>query len=720
MPDVTPSPASLLLVDDDHTSRGVLARALRADGYAIVEAAGGREALTLVERDRIDLVLLDIEMPDLSGLDVLRAIRGRCHADELPVIMVTADGDNERVVEALDLGANDYVTKPYALPVLRARIRTQLTGRQARALARGRDEGLSLAWQTANDGLWTWDLATSELLLSDRWKAILGFEPHELPDEPASWLDRIHPQDASRVREELDAHLRGANDRFSSEHRLREKGGGFRWVLVRGLATARADGLPSRFAGALTDLNGARVTDALTGMPNRTLLLDRVGRLIEQQRRAGLEHFALLLVDVDHFRLVNAGLGYELGDHLLVEAAQRLQRCLRSSDTVARIHTGDHAPGTPPTSPGGDEFAVIVTAIRGDQDAAIVAERIQAAFARPFQLADHALSITASLGIATSRHGYSTADDVLRDAGLALARARSGGLGRWELFDPSLRTLPLARRQIEADLQRALERHEFVLHYQPIVALGTSCQLTGVEALVRWQHPEQGLVGPDTFVPVAEESGLIVPLGFWILAEACTQLRAWRSACPARHALVMSVNLSPRQLALPDLVERILTVVQAHAVPTSAIELEVTEGCVLTDTTLAQRTLRGLKEAGFRLAIDDFGTGFAAVSYLDLFPVDRLKIDRSYVQRAQASPEAARAIEDILALARERRLDVVAEGISTPSALSLLRDLACGYGQGSHFAQPLPADRLAGLLASGATGDWPARANPIGGNGLVA
>ncbi len=638
--------------------------------------------------------------------------------------MVTASGDSDRVVEALDLGANDYVTKPYALSVLLARVRTQLAGLQTRTVASRREDGLALALRNTSDGLWSWNLATNEIDFSDRWKAILGFDATELPDEPASWLDRVHPQDAPRVREELDGHLRGSTDHFSSEHRLREKGGGFRWVLVRGVATRHGNGSVSRFAGSLTDISGARVTDALTGMPNRTLLLDRIGRLIEQQKRAGLDQFALLLIDVDHFGLVNAGLGYHLGDQLLVDAAQRLQRCLRSSDTVARIHTGGRAgsstTSTPATEPGGDEFAVILTAIRGDQEAAIVAERIQAALARPFQLEDHPVSATASVGVTTSRNGYANAEDVLRDAGIALARARSGGHGRWELFDPSMRQLPLARRQIETDLHHAFERHEFLLHYQPIVALGANCQITGVEALVRWQHPEQGLVGPDTFVSVAEETGLIGPLGMWILRQACTQLRAWRSADPALHGLVMSVNLSPRQLALPALVERISTIVREQDVPASAIELEVTEGCVLTDVATAQRNLHSLKQAGFRLAIDDFGTGFASLSYLDLFPVDRLKIDRTFVQRAQTSPDAAQAIQDILALARERRLDVVAEGVSTPSALALLRELSCGYGQGSLFAPPLPPDRLAGLLTPGVSGDWPARANLIGSNGQVA
>jgi predicted signal transduction protein with EAL and GGDEF domain len=522
------------------------------------------------------------------------------------------------------------------------------------------------------------------------------------------------------------AHRAGATQHVTSEHRVREKNGGFRWVLARGVAVRNPDGRPTRLVGSLTDITASKLADALTGIPNRMLFYDRLSRQIEHHRRFPQHQFAVLFLDLDHFKLVNDGLGHDVGDQLLIQAAQRLEGCLRSTDTVARLLSSDepepsHHAGTTVARFGGDEFAIILDTVHDDADVAIVAERIQTAFSLPFEVAGHPLFTTASIGIATSRGQYNAPGDVLRDADIAMYRAKAAGRGRWEFFETSMREETLVRLQVETELRHATDRGEFVLHFQPIVALSGSFQVTGVEALIRWRHPQRGLVLPDTFVPIAEETGLIVPIGFWALEEACRQLLVWRGLGRALHGLVMSVNVSPRQLVLPDLAERMIAIVERTGVPADVVELEVTESGVMTDVALAERTLGKLKSAGFRLAIDDFGTGHSSLSYLQLFPVDRLKIDASFVTRLQTNEEANGIVHTILSLARQLRLDVVAEGIASAGVLAKLRSLQCGYGQGMLFSPALSAESMAALLAGGSNTGWPARGNLLGeNNGRVA
>jgi PAS domain S-box-containing protein len=595
------------------------------------------------------------------------------------------------------------------MPVLLARIRAQLARRAQRRKPAEADERYALAVLGSNDGLWDWRLDDDDLYLSPRWKAMLGFEGDELPDVPASWLDRVHPQDGPALRAELDAHLSGHTAHFCSEHRIREKNGGFRWVLARGVAVRDATGRPRRLVGSLSDIASGKLADPLTGIPNRALFFDRLTRLIEHHRRFPAQGYAVLFLDLDHFKHVNDALGHHVGDQLLVEAAQRLEGCLRATDTVARLHSaGEPEDAVHPRSTvarlGGDEFAIILDTAQEKADVAVVAGRIQDAFNRPFELAGHPLFTTASIGIATSAGGYTSPGDVLRDADIAMYRAKARGRGRSEFFEPSMREETEARLQLETELRQALDRREFMLHYQPIVALDGSFRLAGVEALVRWQHPARGLVSPETFVPIAEESGLIVPIGFWILGEACEQLLAWRRASPALQNLIMSVNVSPRQLMLPDLADRMIDAVARSGIPFQVVELEVTESSVMTDLELARRTLGRLKAAGFRLAVDDFGTGHSSLSYLELFPVDRLKLDRTFVERAQLSEEAESIIRSIVRLAGELRLEVVAEGITTPGTLAKLCAARCGFGQGALFSPALDASELVPILAGGA---WP-------------
>jgi diguanylate cyclase (GGDEF)-like protein len=423
--------------------------------------------------------------------------------------------------------------------------------------------------------------------------------------------------------------------------------------------------------------------DALTGLPNRALFTDHLRLAVERARRDAHHAFAVLFLDLDRFKNINDSLGHLYGDSLLVEIARRLQSCTRQVDTVARF--------------GGDEFAVLLDGT-GDPEAAVrVAEKIQRELRTPFDLYGHEAFTSASIGVALSRTGYTNPEDVLRDADTAMYRAKDGGKARHEVFDHTMHTRAVTMLRLENDLRRALERGELRVHYQPIMSL-RSCELAGFEALVRWEHPDRGTVSPVEFIPLAEETGLIIPLGQWVLEEACRQLREWQDASPFNRNLMMSVNLSGKQLSQPDVVERVQGVLRAAGLDPRTLKLEITESVVMENAEEAAAVLTRLRALGVGLSIDDFGTGYSSLSYLHRFPVNALKVDRSFVARMASGDENLEIVRTVVTLAQNLGMEVVAEGIETAEQLSQLRALRCEYGQGYLFSKPLPASEAAALL----------------------
>ncbi len=423
--------------------------------------------------------------------------------------------------------------------------------------------------------------------------------------------------------------------------------------------------------------------DSLTELPNRLLFADHLELAIARTRRQDDYAFAVLFLDIDRFKNINDSLGHTYGDALLVEIARRLGSCVRQSDTVARF--------------GGDEFAILLDGITNPADAVRVAEKIQRELRAPFSLHQHEAVTSASIGIALSCTGYVNPEDALRDADTAMYRAKESGKARYEIFDHTMHTRAVALLRLEGDLRRAIERQEFRVYYQPIIELKTG-DLAGFEALVRWEHPDRGMVSPDDFIPVAEETGLIIPLGMLVLEEACRQLYEWQQLSPKNRMLTMSVNLSGKQMAQRDLVEKVEEVLLRTGLAPRSLKLEITESVVMENAETATVILSKLREQGIGLSIDDFGTGYSSLSYLHRFPVNTLKIDRSFIGRMAEGDENMEIVRTVITLAQNLGMDVIAEGIETAEQLAQLKALKCEYGQGYFFSQPLKAVEAGAFL----------------------
>lgn len=573
----------------------------------------------------------------------------------------------------------------------------QFRSRLAQMLTKTREaeERYALAAQAANDGLWDWDLAKDRVYFSPRWKAMLGYEEREIGTRPKEWFGRIHPDDLAHVESHLRAHLAELTSSFESEYRISHKDASYRWVLARGVAVRDDAGKAIRIAGSQADTTKRKqaeqqllhnaLHDSLTGLPNRAHFMDRLGEVIEGATKYKGPLCAVLFLDLDRFKTINDSLGHTVGDSFLIEMGLRLRGCVRSGNTVARL--------------GGDEFAVLLEDINNNGEATQVANRIQEELRKPLTLHGYELVTTASIGIAFVIPGSKQRrEELLRDADTAMYRAKALGRGRCEVFDIEMHSTAVTLLQLETDLLQAIEREEFELYYQPIVSLKTG-EINGFEALLRWRHPQRGLIYPDEFLPVLEDTDLIVPIGWMMLKEACQQMQAWQIHFPSRMPFTMSVNFSGNQIAQLDFLEQVERILKETRVDPRRLRLEITESIIMRDVKFAAAMLSRLRELNVQLHIDDFGTGYSSLGALHRFPIDALKIDRLFVGMLGIDGENAEVVQTIITLAHNLGMDVIAEGVESEFQMDYLRMLGCDFGQGYLFSKPVDKREVEMLMA---------------------
>lgn len=552
------------------------------------------------------------------------------------------------------------------------------------------EERYALAARGANDGLWDWNLATDKIYFSPRWKLMLGYQEYDIGDSPDEWFNRVHPDDLAALQTALNAHLKGASAHFEHEHRMLHKNGGYRWMLNRGLAVRDTADVAYRMSGSQTDITNRKqveakllhdaLHDSLTELPNRIFFVNKVREAIEKNKENKNYQFAVLFLDLDRFKIVNDSLGHMIGDELLMAVAARLLMNLSFSDVVARL--------------GGDEFAVLLENIKTIDQAVETADRLQKQIALPLDVADQSICSTVSIGITHSAIGYDHPEECLRDADTAMYQAKANGRDRYELFRPDMHNNAMSLWKLDGDLRRAVEGREFEVYYQPIVSL-RSGKIAGAEALLRWQHPRRGLLEPVDFIPLAEETGLIVPMGEWALRQVCRNNKRWREAGYA--SLSMAVNISARQFQhqnLPVLIKDALTQTGLSA---DALVIEITESIATKNLNSSEQTLKALRDFGIKISIDDFGIG-SALDCLKKLPLDHLKIDQSFVRDIISDADNAAITRAIIDLAHSLNLLVIAEGVETEAQLAFLKEHQCDQIQGYIFSQPMPAGEFTALL----------------------
>jgi diguanylate cyclase (GGDEF)-like protein/PAS domain S-box-containing protein len=596
--------------------------------------------------------------------------------------------------ESLLLSLADYA----AIALENAQLYTQAEQelserRRAEVALRESEERYALAVQGANDGIWDWDLKTQGVYFSPRWKSLLGYEESEIKDDADEWFSRVHPDDLEHLKVALRAHIEGTTAQFENEHRIWHHDGSLRWMISRGLAVRDRSGKALRIAGSLTDITDRKYAeekllhdaffDLLTGLPNRALFMDHLGLAIERAKRRKDYQFSVLFLDLDRFKDVNDSLGHTVGDELLTSVARKLEKRVRSTDTVARF--------------GGDEFVILLDDIQDVQNAVQVADWILDEFSEPFLIKERQVYINTSIGIVHSDIGYNRADEVLRDADIAMYNAKAHGKGRHIIFLPTMREIILNRTELENDLRQAIENDELRVFYQLIVSLEDR-HVVGLEALARWMHPRRGLLQPIDFIPLAEETDLIVQIDRWVLRQACIQLQEWKQQIPEASNLTISVNLSSKHITRPDICEYIESVLKTTGVDPDSLKLEITESAILDKDENTHAVLDRLKDLGLQIQIDDFGTGYSSLGYLSSFPINALKIDRSFVKEMEAENNHTKIVQAIVMLSQRLGVGVIAEGIESDNLANRLRDLGCEYGQGFYFSKPLDQESISTLL----------------------
>jgi len=674
-----------LIVDDDTSQLLIMEEVLLQAGFRVSTACTGPEGFEKFRSEFPDIVLLDVEMPGMNGFEVCRAMRALEQDWQVPILMVTGHDDDESVQLAYDLGATDFITKPISWPVLPHRLQYVLRAHNASNDLRGLIQALpDLIFAVNADGEFQETVSSGEADLSQKARTLVAasqvsFYPCEGDNDALACIRRAIELGKPQV----------------YEHTLEEFG-----VDLETRFVARDDQSVLAIIRDITERkkSEARIQrlayfDELTSLPNRQL----IGELLEKsidQAGSNRDKFAILFIDLDRFKRINDSLGHTVGDELLKGVAARLLQCTRSTDRCGRSDT----PGAAVTELarfGGDEFILKVGDVESEAEVSSIASRVIEALSSPFECLGHSFSVTPSIGIAMFPSDGSSSEDLIMNADAAMYRAKAAGRNNYKFYSETMRTRSLHRLDLENEISAAIEQGQFELHYQPKVDID-SWSVVGVEALLRWTHPERGNISPGMFIPIAEETGLIVPIDRWVIRESCRQIRRWSESLDTVPSV--SVNLSAQHFHSESMATDVLTIIREEGIAASQLELEITESVLLHDIDRTVGTLHQLKKSGIRVSVDDFGTGYSSLSYLKRLPIDTLKIDRSFVKNLHHDEDDAAICAAILAMARRLNLSVVAEGVELQEQLDFLRRNGCDLIQGYLFSPAVPPDEINALL----------------------
>jgi diguanylate cyclase (GGDEF)-like protein len=705
MTEVLIKPSKVLVVDDDITARILAQQALTLDGFKVYEATDGLNALERFQEVHPDIVILDIEMPELNGYEVCRQIRQLPFGKRVPILMATGFNDMSSVNRAYDAGATDFVTKPFNWKVLGQRlrymIRASVVGEELNELKKS-ERRLANAQRIAKLGNWEWDVTSNELYWSDHLFELLNSKRGKIQPSLTAFFESIPEIDHFKVRYWFNRIVNGKPNAANSIHHRIIVNDDHRIVKHQIEAEFDEDGELVLLSGAVLDVTELRQAqdkilelasyDALTGLHNRSVFSSAVDRAIKRAQK--FNHTgAVLFLDLDNFKRINDTFGHGVGDLLLKVVAKRLTKSARASDRNDNGESNSEAHLI--SRFGGDEFTILIPHVKDASEAKVIADRILDNIGRRVSLAGHELVITPSIGIALFPQDGTEVESLLKNVDAAMYHVKHGGKNSYEMFAHSMNIVSKRRLQIEAHLRHAIDNKELYLVYQPQISLHSG-KIIGVEALLRWDSPLLGAVSPVEFIPVAEETGLITPIGEWVLFEACQQAQVWRDE--ALPPVRMAVNLSVRQFARQNLESVVQSTLLKTGLPVRYLELEITENMLMDDVEGSVDTLHRLKDLGVCLAIDDFGTGYSSLSYLKRFPIDRLKIDRSFITHVTTNTEDASVTQAIIAVAHSLGLSVTAEGVESADQLAFLNENKCEEVQGYYFSKPVSANDIKRLL----------------------
>lgn len=675
----------ILVVDDEPVTRMMLRQVLENSRYLVLEAEDGARGIELCLGEQPDLVLMDVRMPSVNGFDACKAIRRSPQSRHIPVLMLTGLDDVLATQLAFDAGATDFITKPINWPLLAERVRYALRSRHTERLLRESEERLARAQRIARLGYWRYDLRTDRISFSPELGEALALDGQmEMPAR--AFLTRVHEDDRQRARRFFFGVMTGKGGPIDDgEFRVILDDGSIKTFRVSAEAATDSGPTPRAMFGVVQDVTERREAearlsyyahyDALTGLPNRVLFRDRAIQAMGEAQRLG-QRLALVLIDLDRFKHLNVSLGDRNADRVLRAVAHRQAELLRDGDTLSRQ--------------GGDEFAILLTGFNEEQDIAPLVRRLLQSFETPVHVDGWDIMVSASMGIAVYPADGEDVDTLLMHAQASLAVAKEEPGSTYHYYTVDMNQRALERLAKETALYQATERREFTLHYQPRIDLRAG-RVTGVEALLRWQHPALGLLPPNQFVGLLEETGLIIEVGDWVIRRACSDLRD----C----GLELSVNLSPRQLSSPGLTDRIFAILEDTGLAPERLELEITENFLMQDAYAAVRVLTDLRQRGIRVSIDDYGTGYSSLAYLKQMPVNILKIDRSFVCNLTQDAKDAAIVSSTIELGHNLGITLVAEGVEDQQTMERLMEYGCDAMQGFHLARPQALCDLVAWLA---------------------